>query len=151
MSIQIPSKEEYNKAIEKVSQYLQTFSGVKPNFTDTSNADNLWSSTMVSHNGISTQVVVCQLKGRPIDVIFSSGCVKLPQENLVAFFRQLLVWNNLATDVAHFALNDDQGVICLVYRRPYQGFDYDEFRHGLETISTVNLNCILLLRKQFGV
>jgi hypothetical protein len=96
-------------------------------------------------------VVVCQLKGRALEVIFSSASVKLPQVNLVAFFRQLLIWNNLATDVAHFALNDDQGIICLVYRRPYEGFDYAEFKHALETISTVNMNCILLLRKQFGV
>jgi hypothetical protein len=144
-------KEDYVKAVEKITEYLQNFTGTKPSFTDTSAGENLWASTLITHAGISTQVVVCQLKGRPIDVIFSSASVKLPQENLVAFFRQLLMWNNLATDVAHFALNDEQGIICLVYRRPYEGFDYQEFKHALETISTVNMNCILLLRKQFGV
>jgi hypothetical protein len=144
-------KDEYNKAVAKITEYLQNCTGIKPSFTDTSTEENLWASTVITHAGISTMVVVCQLKGRALEVIFSSASVKLPQVNLVAFFRQLLIWNNLATDVAHFALNDDQGIICLVYRRPYEGFDYAEFKHALETISTVNMNCILLLRKQFGV
>jgi hypothetical protein len=145
-------KDEFSKAVEKISEYLQKFNGVKPAFTDTSTAESLWSSTMATHAGISTQVIVCQPKNQAsIDVIFSSGSVKLPQENLVAFFRQLLTWNNLATDVAHFALNDEQGIIVLVYRRPFEGFDYSEFKHALETISTVNMNCIMLLRRSFAV
>jgi hypothetical protein len=95
---------------------------------------------------------VAQPKGQGSpDVIFSSAVVKVPTENVVAFFRQLLMWNNLATDIAHFALDDKQGAIFLVWRRPFENLDYSEFKDALETISTVNLNAIVMLKRSFNV
>jgi hypothetical protein len=145
-------KHDFNKAVEKVSEYVQKFTGAKHNFSDTSNEVNLWASTVVTHSSISTQVIVCQPRNQADpDLVLSSGTVKLPTENLVAFYRQLLVWNNLATDIAHFAVNDQQDIVALVYRRPIEGLDYSEFKDALETISTVNMNSIVLLKRDFHV
>jgi hypothetical protein len=145
-------RDEFKKAVDKISEYLQEFTGSRPTFMDTSTADSLFSNTTIAFRGIATQIIVCQPRNQTrVDIIFSSGTVKLPQENLVAFFRQLLTWNMLQTDIAHFGLNDDQGIVSLVYRRPFEGFDYNEFKFALESISNINNNCIAILRSTFAV
>jgi len=143
---------EFQKAIKKVGEYSKKFSGRTPSFSEQSTPDLQIASTTVSYANIGTQVAVVLPKGQSSpDVIFSAGVCPLPKENLLAFYRQLLVWNNFQTDVAHFAINDEQGVVYLVLRRPFEGFDYSEFSHVVEKISAVTLNAILMLKKQFGV
>jgi len=147
------TKHEFDKAVEKIGEYLHKFSGSKPSFSaDTSVPETFFSSAKVTHAGIMTQVIVVRFKGQPsIDVVFSSAAVKIPKENLVAFFRQLLAWNYMATDVAHYALDESQDTIFLVLRRPFEGLDYSEFKYALEKISTINMNCIMMLKKSFSV
>ena len=77
--------------------------------------------------------------------------ISIIPENLLPFYRQLLVWNNFQTDVAHLAINDQQGVVFMVMRRPVSGLDYSEFRHNIDKISAVTLNVIFKLKQQFGV
>jgi len=148
------TKHEYDKAVEKIGEYLHKFTGSKPSFSqdDPPRAERWWSTTSVSHAAITIEVIVAWFKGDPsIDVILSSGVVKLPNENLVAFFRQLLAWNYGATDVAHYGLDEAQNTIFLLLRRPFEGFDYPEFKDALETISKINMSGLMLLRQSFRV
>lgn len=145
------SKVEFRNAIEKISDYVHMFNGNKPAFTEQSAVDGSpMATTMITHGLITTAVVLALPKGEAQPhIIFSAGVCKLPKENVVAFFRQLLVWNNLATDVAHFAVSDNQETVFLVARRPIQNFDYSEFKNVLEKMSTITANAILMLNKQF--
>jgi hypothetical protein len=144
--------DEFQKAVKKMSEYVKKFSGSTPSFSEQSTSDLQMASTTVSYANIGTLVAVVQPKGQTSpDVIFSAAVCPLPKENLLPFFRQLLVWNNFQTDVAHFSLSDEQGVVFLVLRRPVEGFDYPEFTHAISKISAVTLNSMVMLRKQFGV
>jgi len=143
---------EFQKAVKRMSEYLKKFSGSTPSFSEQSTQDLQITSTTVSYANIGTQVAVVLPKGQSSpDVIFSAGVCPLPKENLLAFYRQLLVWNNFQTDVAHFAISEEQGTVFLVLRRPCEGFDYSEFCHVIQKMSAVALNAILMLKKQFGV
>lgn len=141
---------EFKNAVEKIGEYVSKFSGNKLSLKDKSGSAAFLASAMVKYANINTEVAVIQPKGQSApDVIFSSAAVKLPKENLVAFFRQLLVWNNLATDVAHYSLNEKLNTVFLVLRRPFEGLDYSEFKNALEKISAVNMNCIIRLKQSF--
>lgn len=97
-------------------------------------------------------VIAALLPGKTIpDVVFALGVCHLPKEKLVAFFRQLLIWNNIETDVAHFAINDQTGMVLMLSVRPFEGFDYSEFKHAVQMMSTLAMKYILILNRQFGV
>jgi len=143
---------EFQKAVKRVGEYIKKFSGSTPSFSEQSTPDLQMASTSVSYANIGTQVAIVLPKGQSSpDVIFSAGVCPLPKENLLPFFRQLLVWNNFQTDVAHFAISDEQGAVFLVLRRPCEGFDYSEFSHAVAKMSAVTLNTIMMLKKQFGI
>ena len=131
---------------------MHKFNGSKFSFSDASTAETFWTSTKVIHNSITTEVILEQLKSQASpDVIFVSCSVKIPSENVVAFFRQLLVWNYLQTDVAHFSIMEPQGIVALVLRRRFENFDYLEFKDIIEKMSVVNMNCLALLKRSFSV
>jgi len=77
--------------------------------------------------------------------------VTSPKENLVAFFRQLLNWNFLDTDVTHFSINDKASTVQLNMKRPIQDFDYSEFVNATQTLSALTMNYIPILVRQWGI
>jgi hypothetical protein len=144
--------DEFQKAVKKIGEYLKRFAGKPASFSDQSNPDMQISTTKVTYGNIETQVFIIQPKAQTSpDVIFSVGVFPLPKENLLPLYRQLLVWNYFQTDIAHFAISDEQNAVFLVLRRPFEGFDYQEFRYSVEKTSSVALNTILMLTKQFGI
>jgi hypothetical protein len=146
------TKQEFDKAVKTIGEYLHKFGGSNSSFTeDASNPANFFASATVKYANITTQVVVAAFDKKSIDVVFNSGVVKIPNQNLVAFFRQLLAWNYLASGVAHYALNENTNITSLILRRPFEGFDYSEFKDALENISNTNLNGLILLRRKFPV
>ncbi len=105
-------------------------------------------STFVSYANVTTQVFVTKPKGEThSDLIFSAAVCPLPTENLLPFYRQLLVWNAFQTGVTHFAISDENDVVLLVMRRPVAGLDYSEFKHAIVRISSVTLNTLLMLQR----
>lgn len=143
---------DFKKAVEKINDYLHKFTGSKTQLADSSSGSSFLANTLITHSSITTEVGVMQLQNQPKpDVVFSSAVVKVPKENIVVFFRQLLAWNYLSTDVAHFALSENHDTIYLVLRRPIENLDYDEFRDMLQKISVTNMNSLLLIRKQFAI
>jgi hypothetical protein len=152
MSVGGVTKQEFDKAVNKIGEYLHKFSGNKTSFTeDTSNPANFFASATVKHLNITTQVIVVAFDKKSIDVIFNSAAVKIPNQNLVAFFRQLLAWNYVATGMAHYALSESTNITSLILRRPFEGFDYSEFKDAIENISNTNVNGLILLRSKFPV
>jgi len=142
---------DFRNAVKKIGEYIQKFSGIKPSFTEES-SDSPIASTQITYSAIATAVSVAVKKGQTApNVVFSTSICQLPKDNLVAFFRQLLTWNNFATDVAHFSINDEQGIAYLVLIRPFENFEYAEFKYAVEMMSTVAANAIMALRKQFNV
>lgn len=143
---------EFKKSIKTINGYLKKLDSIISSLSEKAMSDMLIASTNLSYANIRTEVAVIQPKGQTrSDLIFSAAVCPLPKKNLLPFYRQLLVWNNFQTDVAHFAINDAQGVVYMVMRRPVLGLDYPEFRYIIEKMSAVTLNVIFMLKKQFGV
>jgi len=146
------SDSEFKTSVKLINDYLKKFDSRISPLSEKMTGDMPMASTYLSYANIKTEVAVIKPKGQTwSDLIFSAAVCPLPKENLLPFYRQLLVWNNFQTDVAHFAINDQQGVVFMVMRRPVSGLDYSEFRHIVEKISSVTLNSIFMLRQQFGV
>ncbi|MFQ6081081.1 MAG: hypothetical protein ACE5OW_05390 [Candidatus Bathyarchaeia archaeon] len=143
---------EFKKSVNLINGYLKKLDSRISPLSEKMMGDMPMASTVLSYANIKTEVAVVKPKGQAwSDMIFSAAVCPLPKENLLPFYRQLLVWNNFQTDVAHFAISDAQNAVFLVMRRPVSGLDYSEFRHIVEKISSVTLNSILLLQRQFRV
>lgn len=143
---------EFQKSIKSINGYLKKIDPSVSPISDKTVGDIPAASTQLSYANIRIEVAVVKPKDQTgSDLIFSAAVCPLPKENLLPFFRQLLVWNNFQTDVAHLAINDQQGVVYMVMRRPVLGLDYSEFRHNVNKISAVTLNVIFMLKKQFGL
>lgn len=141
--------KEFQKSVKQIDGYLKKLdSSISPlSETNTSVAN-----TSFTYANIRTEVIVIKPKGQTnSDLIFSAALVPLPKTNLLPLFRQLLVWNNLQTDVAHLSIDDKQGVIFMVIRRPISGLDYLEFKNNIDKISAVTLNVLFKLKQQFGI
>lgn len=143
---------EFKKSVKLINGYLKKLDSRISPLSEKMTGDMPVASAVLSYANIKTEVAVVKPKGQTrSDLIFSAAVCPLPRENLLPFFRQLLVWNNFQTDVAHFAISDKQNAVFMVMRRPVSGLDYSEFRHAVEKISSVTLNSILLLQRQFRV
>jgi len=141
--------KEFQKSVKQIDGYLKKLdSSISP----LSEKNTSVATTSLSYANIRTEVIVIKPKGQTkSDLIFSAALVPLPKTNLLPLFRQLLVWNNLQTDVAHLSIDDNQGVIFMVIRRPISGLDYLEFKNNIDKISAVTLNVLFKLKQQFGI
>ncbi len=146
------SDSEFKNGVKLINGYLKKLDSRVSPLSEKMMGDMPMASTDISYANIKTEVAVVKPKGQTwSDLIFSAAVCPLPKVNLLPFYRQLLVWNNFQTDVAHLAISDAQNAVFMVMRRPVSGLDYSEFRHIVEKISTVTLNVIFMLRQQFGV
>ena len=143
---------EFKKSVKVINGYLKKLDSRISPMSEGTRGDMLMASTVLSYANIKTEVAVVKPKGQTrSDLIFSAAVCPLPKENLLPFYRQLLVWNNFQTDVAHLAISDEQNAVFMVMRRPVFGLDYSEFRHNVDKISSVTLHVIFMLKQQFGV
>lgn len=144
--------KEFKKSVKVINGYLKKLDSRISPLSEGTRGDMLIASTVLSYANISTGIAVVKPEGHArSDLIFMAPLCPLPKENLLPFYRQLLVWNYFKTGVAHFAINDESGVICMVLRRPVLDLDYPEFKHNVENISSITLNAIFMLKQQFGV
>lgn len=143
---------EFRESVRNINDYLKKLdAGIMP-LSEAIAVDKLMASTSFLYANIRTFVAVIKPKGQTgTDLIFSTPVCSLPNENLLPFYQQLLVWNNLQTDVAHFAVNDAQKLVYLVIRRPVLDLEYSEFRYCADKISSITLNGLFLLKQKFGI
>jgi len=143
---------EFREAIRNINGFLKKFDSRITPLSEAVAVDMLMANTSYSYANIKTEVFVVKPKGQAgTDLIFSTPVCSLPKENLLPFYRQLLVWNNFQTDVAHFAVSDTQNAVFLVMRRPVLDLEYSEFRYCVDKISAVTLNTLFQLKQKFGV
>jgi len=143
---------EFQKSVKLINGYLKKLDSNIPPLSEREMGDFPLANTALSYANIRSEVAVIKPQGQiNSDLIFSTAVVPLPKNNLLPLFRQLLVWNNLQTDIAHLAINDQQGVIYMVMRRPVIGLDYSEFRHIVDKISAITMNVLFMLKQQFGI
>ncbi len=77
--------------------------------------------------------LVLVMKHEPPILEFMVHVAKLPQKNLEAFFRQLLVWN--ATEVVHgaYGVIDDKVVVTTALQT--ENLDFNELQAAIEAIA----------------
>jgi hypothetical protein len=143
---------EFRESIRSINDFLKKLDSRITPLSEAVASDMLMASTSFLYANIKTEVIVVKPKGQTgTDLIFSTPVCSLPKENLLPFYRQLLVWNNFQTDVAHFAVSDTQNAVFLVMRRPVLDLEYSEFRYYVDKISAVTLNALFQLKQKFGV
>lgn len=142
---------EFKGSVETINSFLKQFDPSTVPLAEKGEVGMPAANTSLSYAGIRTEVIVVKPQGQTgSDLIFSTGVCPLPKDNLLPFYRQLLVWNNMQTDVAHFAISDTQNAAFMIVRRPILGLDYSEFRYCVDKISTVTLCCLLQLKQKFS-
>ena len=92
---------------------------------------------------------------RPSDrqdcVVLSRPLFHIPDAGLMELFEQLLFWNNGATEMIHFAIDEPLNTINLVCFRTMEGMSFQEFQRCLENIVIVAKNASKHLQPEFGL
>lgn len=139
---------EFRKRVKRINRYLKKIDPSISPLPEKVTGEMPMASTFISYVNVRTQVAVVKPKGQEgSDLIFSASVCKLPKENLLPFYRQLLIWNVFQTGVAHFGISDEEDVVLLVMRRPIAGLSFSEFIHAVERISSVTLNTLRMLEQ----
>jgi hypothetical protein len=92
---------------------------------------------------------------RPSDrqdcVVFSRPLFHIPESGQLDLFEQLLFWNNGASEMVHFAIDEPLNTINLVCFRTMEGMSFQEFQRCLENIIVVARNSSKRLQPEFGL
>jgi hypothetical protein len=92
---------------------------------------------------------------RPSDrqdcVVFSRPLFHIPESGQLDLFEQLLFWNNGASEMVHFAIDEPLNTINLVCFRTMEGMSFQEFQRCLENIVVVAKNSSKRLQPEFGL
>lgn len=83
--------------------------------------------------------------------VLSVPLFALPKTGLDELFRQLLAWNNGASDAIRFGVDDRANRIYLVCMRPAAGFAYEEFLHCVDRMVQVAAEARTRLKQNFGL
>lgn len=75
----------------------------------------------------------------------------LPKTGVDPLFRQLLEWNNGATDMLRFGVDERTDKIYLICLRPVPGFAYEEFYTCVRRIIEISADAKTRLAQNFGL
>jgi hypothetical protein len=121
---------------------------------------------MVPMEDVMTQMLLGQLTylenkiaiaifTRPSDrqdcIVLSRPLFHIPETGLLELFEQLLFWNNGATEMIHFAIDEPLNTINLVCFRTMEGMSFQEFQRSLENMVVVARNATKRLQTEFGL
>ena len=125
-----------------------------------------FNSQMVSLDGVLTQMSIGQLSyldqkltiavfTRASDkqdcIVLSRPLFHIPERAKSDLFEQLLFWNNGATEMVHFAIDEPMNTINVVCFRTIEGFSFQEFQRCLENMVLVSRNSTKRLQPDFGL
>lgn len=92
---------------------------------------------------------------RPSDrydcIVISRPLFHIPESGIFELFEQLLFWNNGATEMVHFAIDEPLNTINVVCFRTMEGMSFQEFQRTLENIVVVCKNSSKKLQPEFGL
>lgn len=83
------------------------------------------------------------------DIRISTPFLSLPKKGTQQALRRVLELNHSSTGGARFAL--DGGQLFVVWSRPLEGLDYEEFVEGLRSVSRTGDDFDDVLRKEWGM
>lgn len=134
----VPQRAEHAPAL--VAEYVERYareSGVEL----TKNGD-VWFAKFGS-----AKVSITMLAGDEIRI--SSPFLNLPKKGTQLALRRILELNHSSTGGARFSL--DGGQLFVVWSRPVEGLDYEEFTAGLGAVSRTSDDYDDILRKEWGM
>ena len=113
------------------------------------------STSLIQHAGAKV-LVILGIEGNFITVTLAAHICNEPKnikdKDLASFYRRLLFLNAATatlTGTIHFGLVEGLGIF-LMWSRPIEDLDFDEFKGALDLVATRTLLFILILRKEFG-
>lgn len=124
------AKDLVNFYISKFSKEVSKAAGVDVKF-DALDDDG---HTSVSRGSATIGINVIEEQGI---LLFLARIMKVPPENQLSLFQELLELNYLATGDSSFALEKATNTLCLRAHRSIQGLDYSEFEDLLHTVASV--------------
>jgi hypothetical protein len=143
------------KAVKLINKYLKKFDSNASSLEKV--RDGYWKA-ILSRNYPTIRgpfhLVVDVLYNETDDITelwLRAAVKKLPKENLVAIFRQLLVWNDGPSGFGRFSIHEDTNTIYLILRRPLFDLDYEEFSCFLKEFFDTAVNSLHLLVRQFNL
>lgn len=84
-------------------------------------------------------------------IVLSRPLFQIPETGVGELFEQLLFWNNGATEMAHFAIDEPLNTINIVCFRTMDGLSFQEFQRCLENMILVARNSTRRLQPEFGL
>jgi hypothetical protein len=136
--IAVPERGEHAPAL--VADYIERYSK-ESGVVLTKNGD-AWFGKFGS-----ARVTIQVVPGEELRV--SSPFLNLPRKGTQAALRRILELNLTSTGGARFAL--DGGQLFVVWSRPLEGLDYEEFTAGLGSVARTSDDYDEALRKEWGM
>ena len=84
-------------------------------------------------------------------LVITLSLFNIPDQGTEELFEQLLSWNNGATEVVRFTLDEVVKTINLMCVRPIEGLSFEEFQHCLDSILAVAKNSVDRLQREYGL
>lgn len=146
----MPSYETNQVITGFIRRVKATFDGFNPQTILISGKSAPMLHGKLGYRGAGVHIALLARPGETHDtLIFSIPILRVPANNAGKLFEQLLYWNNAATGVVHFALDELINSINIVCVRPVEGLDFQEFQSCLDQMLNVRLNAFNQLRKTF--
>ena len=99
--------------------------------------------------------IMLALFTRPEDhrdcMVLSIPLFYVPATGNAGLFRQLLSWNNGATETVHFSIDEPLNTLNVVCLRPIVGMDFREFQYCIDSMISVAKSAPPQLQEKFGL
>ncbi|HIE23768.1 MAG TPA: hypothetical protein EYP68_06020 [Candidatus Korarchaeota archaeon] len=141
------------RGLELINGYLDRIDSSFPLLKFSSDKES--SSSLIQHAGAKILIMV-GVEGEYVVVTLAAHVCNEPKnigdKDLASFYRRLLFLNaaNVTlTGTIHFGLVEGLGIF-LMWSRPIEDLDFDEFKGALNLVAARTLPLIFVLQKEFG-
>jgi serine/threonine protein kinase len=136
-------------SIETVNRYLKMTHAEFPQLSATKRGPSF---VEVQHRGIAVGILLASKPNSSSDLIaFISPLFRVPSDNLVTFYKRLLILSNGHTDVAQFALDTKNRSVNLTCIRGCAQMEYKDFLYTLDAISNTAKAIGFPLKAEFRI
>ncbi|HJZ11999.1 MAG TPA: protein kinase [Acidobacteriota bacterium] len=132
--------------VETINRYLKT---IRADFPQLSAKKRGAAFVEVQHRGASIGMLVTSKSPGSDMIAFILPLNSLPAGNLQAYYKRLLVLSNGHTDIAQFAVDQQNQKTNLTCVRMCSHMDYKEFLYTLDAMANVSRNIALPLSVEF--
>jgi serine/threonine protein kinase len=135
--------------IETINRYLKMISENYPQLPIRKSGASF---VELIYNGAKIGLVITSKPQDRYDLAaFVSPVCKIPDVNVLAFYKRLLSLSNGHTDIAQFAIDPVGRAVHLTCVRICTHLDYKEFQYTLDAMSRVRESLVPALQAEFGI